>query len=223
MKGSRILLLVVLFELFSFSGIQAQTIRKGDKFFDGMELYIVREVRMDRIVYMTTRHDTEMTLEKVEGKPGLYKLIPSRQAEEPPSGMEFGMRVQYMQDDDDSFLAFRKANGDIMEAFVRTTYDERTCLRKQDEWDYEATINLITTTLLNRTYLRSVSTKQELRLMRNAIMARHGYRFKSPDLQKYFDEQDWYIAGNDNNAIKLSLVEQANIQLIKSEEAEREQ
>ena len=45
---------------------------------------------------MTTKHDGELTLEKIAGKQGEYKLIPSRQAEECPFGAEFGWRVQHI-------------------------------------------------------------------------------------------------------------------------------
>lgn len=82
--------------------------------------------------------------------------------------------------------------------------------------------NAVNSILLNRAYLRSmVSSKQELRLLRNKILAYHGYRFQSKDLQDYFAGISWYKPGNDNNAIKLDIIEQTNIQLIKSEEAER--
>ena len=82
--------------------------------------------------------------------------------------------------------------------------------------------NAVNGILLNRAYLAgSVSTKQQLRLLRNKILAYHGYRFQSEDLQEYFSTIAWYKPGNDNNAIKLNIIEQTNIQLIKSEEAER--
>jgi hypothetical protein len=55
--------------------------------------------------------------------------------------------------------------------------------------------------------------------MRNEILARHGWKFQSKDLQEYFGRQSWYKPGNDNNAIKLHVIEQLNIQLIKSEES----
>ena len=82
--------------------------------------------------------------------------------------------------------------------------------------------NAVNSILLNRAYLRGmVSSKQELRLLRNKILAYHGYRFQSKDLQEYFGKIGWYKPGNDNNAIKLDIIEQTNIQLIKSEEADR--
>ncbi len=62
--------------------------------------------------------------------------------------------------------------------------------------------------------------KKTLRIMRNEIMARHGYRFQSKDLQEYFDKQPWYKPAASNASVKLSLVEQLNVDLIKSVEAE---
>ena len=52
-------------------------------------------------------------------------------------------------------------------------------------------------------------------------MAYHGYRFQSKDLQEYFGGISWYKPGNDNSAFKLGIIEQINIQLIKSEVTER--
>ena len=57
--------------------------------------------------------------------------------------------------------------------------------------------------------------KNTLRIMRNEIMARHGYRFQSDDLKKYFGEQGWYHPATDNSKVKLSFVEQLNVDLIK--------
>lgn len=54
--------------------------------------------------------------------------------------------------------------------------------------------------------------------MRNAILARHGYTFKSKDLRDYFSKKPWYKPGTDNAAIKLNIIEQTNLSLIKSEE-----
>ena len=61
-----------------------------------------------------------------------------------------------------------------------------------------------------------------LRLMRNAILARHGYVFKSKDLKEYFGKEPWYKPADSNDNIKLSLLEELNIELIKSVEAMRD-
>ena len=57
--------------------------------------------------------------------------------------------------------------------------------------------------------------------MRNRILANHGYRFQSKDLQEHFDQYAWYKPVSDNSTIKLDIIEQVNLELIKSEEAER--
>lgn len=57
------------------------------------------------------------------------------------------------------------------------------------------------------------------RIMRNTILARHGYRFKSKDLQEYFGNEPWYRPAASNDNIKLSLVEQLNVELIQQTEA----
>ena len=71
--------------------------------------------------------------------------------------------------------------------------------------------------LLNTQTLRKYD-KKTLRIMRNEIMARHGYRFQSKDLQEYFGKQSWYKPVASNNQVKLSFVEQLNVELIKQME-----
>ena len=62
-------------------------------------------------------------------------------------------------------------------------------------------------------------TKATLRVMRNAILAKHGYVFQSEDLKRIFESQLWYEPVSDNSAIKLSFIEQMNIARIQTEEA----
>lgn len=62
-------------------------------------------------------------------------------------------------------------------------------------------------------------TPFQRRILRNAIYAIHGYRFKSSELTTYFERFSWYEPRTSvipNN--QLSAIEQANIQLIKSYE-----
>ena len=56
---------------------QAQTIHLDQKFWDGYELYTVKEIRMGTYFYMTTSQDNELTLEKVDGKQGEYTISPA--------------------------------------------------------------------------------------------------------------------------------------------------
>ncbi len=68
--------------------------------------------------------------------------------------------------------------------------------------------------------LRRLS-KEELRLARNEIYARHGRRFKSRDLQDYFNGKDWYRPERDEIPdTELNEIEIANRDLIvKTEES----
>ena len=65
--------------------------------------------------------------------------------------------------------------------------------------------------------------KPSLRIMRNAILARHGYRFQSKDLQDYFSAEPWYKPAASNDNIRLSFIEQLNMQLISWEEAQNDE
>ncbi len=216
MKKIIFLLLISLTAVFA----QAQTIRVGQKFWDGESLYTVKEIRMGKYFYMTTSHGNELTLEMV--KKGEYKIIPSRQADDCPFGAEFGWKVQHINQEGVNFLAIRKPNGDAMWTMELTTVNEKACEERQQMMGQEEPWNAVNGILLNRAYLQScVATKSELRLLRNKILAYHGYRFQSKDLQEYFGNVGWYKPVSDNNTIKLSIVEQTNIQLIKSEEAAR--
>lgn len=213
---------IIFFLLISLTALfaQAQTIRVGQKFWDGESLYTVKEIRMGKYFYMTTSHGNELTLEMV--KKGEYKIIPSRQADDCPFGAEFGWKVQHINQEGVNFLAIRKPNGDAMWTMELTTVNEKECEERQQMMGQEEPWNAVNGILLNRAYLQScVATKSELRLLRNKILAYHGYRFQSKDLQEYFSNVGWYKPVSDNNTIKLSIVEQTNIQLIKSEEATR--
>ena len=78
--------------------------------------------------------------------------------------------------------------------------------------------NFASYVLLNK-HLLSRYKKSVMRIMRNSILAKHGYRFQSKDLQEYFGAQDWYMPQN-NEDVKLSFVEQLNVELIKTAEAD---
>ena len=57
--------------------------------------------------------------------------------------------------------------------------------------------------------------KEELRIMRNEIYARHGYSFKLPDMRSTFDHMDWYIPISTDVRKTLTSVELKNEVLIK--------
>lgn len=70
--------------------------------------------------------------------------------------------------------------------------------------------------------IRSIqNVKKKLRLARNEIFARHGYIFDSADLNKYFNDKNWYIPSIKPSEWSDSLLnkyEKKNIALIKKYE-----
>lgn len=202
--------------------ISAQTINQHDKFWDGATLWEVDAIYKEGIVFMTGTGEIYLSLKEVAGKQGEYKLVPGHRDDKPSiPGAQFGWRVQYIRQEGVNFLVVRKPDGDAMWAMLLTTDDLSACHAKEEALERELPSDILSTTLLNRHYLSKIPNKKELRLMRNEIWARHGYRFSSPDLKEWFGNQPWYKPCNDNNAIKLNIVEQTNVQLIKSEEESR--
>lgn len=58
-------------------------------------------------------------------------------------------------------------------------------------------------------------SEEDIRIARNEIFARHGLIFQSEDLNLYFSNQEWYTGKVKNqDSVKLSQVEQKNLELI---------
>lgn len=62
-------------------------------------------------------------------------------------------------------------------------------------------------------YLRALDPG-ELRIVRNALFAQHGYVFTDSTLQAYFDERDWYEA--EDKEVSLSTADEANATFVQS-------
>ena len=217
----RIILAALACTLLSL-GAHGQTIQKNDRFWDGITLWEVNAIYGGRTVFMVGTEELYLSLEKVPGKAGEYKLVPSSEADEPSiPGAQFGWRVRYIRQDSMNFLAVCKPGGDIMWTMLLTPDGLDGCIVQEEAIEREIPSDILANTLLNRHYLSKIPNKRELRLMRNEILARHGYRFSSPDLREWFEELDWYKPVDDNKSIKLNIIEQTNVQLIKSEEADR--
>ena len=89
----------------ALSVAQAQTIKKGDCFYDGVTLFTVQEVRMGNIVYLTDASgDNELTLEEWPNQPGTFTLQPSRNADDAPYGVDFGTHIDYVRQPDNRYL-----------------------------------------------------------------------------------------------------------------------
>ena len=135
-----------------------------------------------------SQYDMPVNVIKASGK--LWMLVPT------PLGMN--VYPAYVIEDED----YEKA-GPATSVFWSEEKKGRFCIASE---------RLLNTSLLGH------YSKMALKLMRNEILARHGYNFQSEDLQDYFLKQSWYAPAPTNDNIKLSLIEELNISLIQAEE-----
>jgi len=61
-------------------------------------------------------------------------------------------------------------------------------------------------------------SKAEIRVLRNAIFARHGYKFKDKSLLQHFSQFSWYSPRYSDITSMLNDIEQKNIKFLKSHE-----
>jgi hypothetical protein len=61
-------------------------------------------------------------------------------------------------------------------------------------------------------------SKQQLRILRNTVYAKHGRKFKSPDLQEYFSAKDWHHPQYDDVDHLLNSYEKENAVFILAHE-----
>ncbi|MBQ9667287.1 MAG: YARHG domain-containing protein [Prevotella sp.] len=208
--------------LFALLGAEAQEVRNGSKWWDGSVLYTATVNAYGTVVMNGIgQHEGgfRFKLSKTLDRPGEYVLAADAPDAILPVRGELGWRVSYVRQEGMNFLAVRRPNGDVCHTLVLTPDNLTNCLAQEKFAEEEQAISdVITGMLLNTTYL-SQFPKAQLRLMRNEILARHGYRFQSEDLRDHFETQPWYHPVADNNSIRLNIIEQTNVQLIKSEES----
>jgi hypothetical protein len=73
----------------------------------------------------------------------------------------------------------------------------------------EASTRLLTSADVNNL------VKDDLRVMRNEVYARHGYCFKLREVRQMFEGYDWYMPVSTDVRMKLTAIEQKNEKLIK--------
>jgi hypothetical protein len=59
----------------------------------------------------------------------------------------------------------------------------------------------------------------ELRILREEFWARHGKKFDAPGIRQYFEWRDWYKPAKNQKLVKLSVVEQKNVDLLSAYES----
>ena len=67
--------------------------------------------------------------------------------------------------------------------------------------------------------IKNLST-DDLRFLTNDLFARRGYKFKSQDVDSFYQEKSWYKPISDNNKIVYNDIEKQNIKLFQEKTAE---
>ena len=202
--------------------LNAQVIKNGSRWWDGQRLYTAQvddsgNVRMEG--ESVDMGGDSFLLNKVDGQEGRYTLASTNSHGWIFIRGELGYRVDYIRQEGMNFLAVRKSNGDCCYTLTLTPDNLKNCVAQEKIADEREVSWMLQNYLMNTHYLGRFS-KPQLRLMRNEILARHGWKFQSKDLQDHFGSQPWYKPAANNNSIKLNIIEMTNVQLIKSEEAE---
>ena len=172
---------VIILCLCALCGVQAQVISNGSKWWDGNVLYTAKvdaagNVKMNGV----NAHEGGFLfqLSKVPEVKGRYTLSPNESDPYIPVRGEVGARVDYIRQDGMNFLAIRKPNGDVCHTLVLTPDNYQDCAAQEKYAESQPVGDIITSMLLNTTYLSHFS-KDDLRLMRNEILARHGWTWWS--------------------------------------------
>ena len=213
------LILTTIF-LFSFLPVRAQQIQSGDRFWDGSVIYDA-QVYNDGSVELTGKdinyNDYNIILVWMSEK-GEYSVYSRNGAIALRINEGDGVK-RFIRKGSRDFLVFYNAKGDAawtMEFFINGEVGDFTLMERKLE--QRPASEVTTSEVLNTTWLARFP-KEDLRLMRNEILARHGWRFQSKDLQDHFKKQKWYKPVKDNSTIKLSDVERTNLEMITTEEA----
>lgn len=111
----------------------------------------------------------------------------------------------------ETMLKFVKFKGDEYDKFLKTPKETYKKAIGGNDYKWLSERKVTESDLAGK-------SKQELRIMRNAIFARHGYIFNSSDLRKYFSAQSWYKGEKKNVSAELSTIEKQNVEFIKRHE-----
>lgn len=210
---------LVLFLLACALNLKAQTIENGSKWWDGTCLYTAQVDAAGNVLMVGESESGGGDSFKLKkAKSAQYTLAADKQSGWLFTRAKAGSKVDYVSHELATFLAVRKPNGDCAYFLALTTDNLATCVAEQKVAESHEVSWMMQNRLLSAAYLGQF-TKAQLRMMRNEILARHGWVFQSKDLKDYFSSQPWYQPLGNNNNVKISTIERTNVELIRSEEA----
>lgn len=105
-------------------------------------------------------------------------------------------------------------------SYYNTEQSQQTTSSGTTSQHYERLLNMdLSTRKLNKSDLSGLSAR-ELTYLRNSIYAKHGYVFKSDELDRYFSQFSWYYRDYNVTDAILNRTERANTNLIKEYQKE---
>ncbi|MBR1415490.1 MAG: hypothetical protein IJ570_06475 [Prevotella sp.] len=124
--------------------LQAQTIRQGQQFFDGVALYVVYGISQNGTVKMMGSDSWggvyELALE-AKGAPGRYVLKAANAAPSPFRCL-WGSEVEYIRQEGMNFLAVKDGKGRVVETLVLTPDNLIDCSVQQEQMERDAAADL---------------------------------------------------------------------------------
>ena len=144
---------------------------------------------------------------------------------------EYDFPIEVLTFNNESFYYENSAGGLIIYKAQKDEYDDweksnklmtltkTECINHTNNKDLKGKYPFVSTDIMINDILGNFDNK-ELRIMRNEIFARYGYKFKTAEMKAYFESQDWYSGLYDDVNDKLTDLEKLNVQLIKSHENE---
>lgn len=149
--------------LLAVMSVQAQVIKKGNLFFDGVMLYTATEITPDgTVIFAGSTYDrqngeadgVDVLRLKKKGQAGRYELI-SNGASTSPFRCKWGAEVQYVRQQGMNFLAVKNSKGETIEVLVLTPDNVRNCTAQQEQIqkDVLADFNMVTSAVLLNTHM----------------------------------------------------------------------
>ena len=153
----KIFITLIVASLAALMGVQAQTVKDGDTFWDGEHL-MKAQVHADGIVYLSgcdkKKNCLNYGLHPIDAKNGEYILIQFMGDEAAPYHALYGNRVEYVHKDGMNFLAFYTIEDCVIQTAVLTPDNLNNCIAQQRHVEEESDpVEIVSTFLMNQMYI----------------------------------------------------------------------
>ena len=124
--------------------VQGQTVKRGQKFFDGVALYVVNGIGLNGAVSVSGNDSWggvySFTLE-TNGAPGRY-VMKVGNGTPSPFRCQWGNEVEYIRQEGMNFLAVKNSKGRLVETLVLTPDNLIDCAAQQEQMERDVADDL---------------------------------------------------------------------------------